>query len=219
MTIGLLGSTTPEARLATIRAAFSRGDATMATDAAALSAALAGAAGVGRERVFVVALVLVIAIVVVFATILIAAHRRQVRRAVDPTRTHATAAAAIGLARMAAPTMSAWAVLPVASMTASAPVADTGMRRRRDGDGVGGGAAASGRDGAPVDGSRGSAGRGGSAVDDAPVPDREGADAGSYATLADHPASDETMATPAEPPSDPDGWARRQGRRIVTLDR
>ena len=31
-------------------------------------------------------------------------------------------------------------------------------------------------------------------------PDREGADAGSYATLADHPASDETMATPAEPP-------------------
>jgi hypothetical protein len=36
------------------------------------------------------------------------------------------------------------------------------------------------------------------------TPDREGADAGTYATLADHPASDETMATPAEPPSDPD---------------
>jgi hypothetical protein len=37
-------------------------------------------------------------------------------------------------------------------------------------------------------------------------PDRERADAGSYATLADHPASDETMDTPAapEPPSDPD---------------
>jgi hypothetical protein len=202
-TIGLLGSTTPEARLATIRAAFSRGDATMATDAAALSAALAGAAEVGRERVFVVALIVVIATLAVFATILIVAHQRQVRRGPGPTRTRATAAAAIGFARTAAPTMSAWGVMPVAPMTTNGPMADhaevtttstaspeaprlrVAMAHPMTNPVVPPVDVASPNDGAPEPGL---------------------ADPEPYATLADHPASDATMATPAapEPPSDPD---------------
>ncbi|HEY7969283.1 MAG TPA: hypothetical protein VID95_04755 [Candidatus Limnocylindrales bacterium] len=187
MTIGLLGSTPPEARLATIRAGFSRGDATMATEAAALSARLAGAAGVGRERVLVVTLIAVIAIVMVFATILIAAHHRRVRRGAGPTRTHVLAASADAAA--GAPTMSLWPTVPVASTEARAPIPHGPpalASPERSGLRV---AMAHPVDGPPP-------------ADD--TPDREGADAGTYATLADHPASDETMATPAEPPSDPD---------------
>ena len=79
-TIGLLGSTTPEARLATIRAAFSRA---RRDDGDRRGGPVRDAGGCGRrraQRIFVVALILVIAIVDVVATILIAAHRRQVRR-------------------------------------------------------------------------------------------------------------------------------------------
>jgi hypothetical protein len=39
----------------------------------------------------------------------------------------------------------------------------------------------------------------------------EQADVGSYATLADHPSSDETVAAPAEPPSDADGAPTDKG--------
>ena len=181
----------------------------MATDAAALSATLSGAAGVGRERILVVALSLVIAIVVVFATILLAAHWRRGRRAVDPTRTHATAAAAIGLARMAAPTMSAWAALPVASMTATPPPADDRTAAK---------ATATSPAGAPrlrVAMAHPSTDPAAPPVEsdppaaDAPAPGP--ADAGSYATLADHPESAETMAAPAEPPSDPDAGPTDKG--------
>ena len=153
-----------------------------------------------------------IAIVVVFATILIVAHRRQVRPAFDPTRTHATAAAGIGLARMAAPTMSAWAVMPVASMTASAPAAEN-----REAEAT-----------ATAEAPRLRVAMAHPLTDPAVPPVEEVppaevapqaddvpaaglADAGPYATLADHPASDETMATPDEPPSDPDGGPADKG--------
>jgi hypothetical protein len=107
-TIGLLGMT-PEARLAAIRTGFSQGAASTAVDAAALSALVAGAAGVGRERVLIVGLALVVVVVVVFATILAAAHRRgRARLANGPTHMHAAMAAPGG----AGPTMSSWGIDP-----------------------------------------------------------------------------------------------------------
>ena len=93
--------------------------------------------------------------------------------------------------------MSRWPTVPVAPMEPGPPVSadgpPNGVTAERSGRRV---AMAPPVDGAPP-------------ADDASGP--RGAGRGAYATLADHPASDETMATAAEPPSDPDGGPADKG--------
>jgi len=198
--VGLLG-TEPETHLAAVRDAFSQGAATTAADAAALSALLAGAGGVGRERVLVAGIVVLLVIIVAFAAILLAAHRRRRARIGRlPTQTHAMANGAGGVGPS---TMSAWATIvphgPGGRVAMAHPIESTPTAAEP---------ATAEATAAEPEAAEATAAEPATAE-----PPTGAAEAGTYATLADQPARDETTATPspAEPPSDPDGAPADRG--------
>jgi len=90
--VGLMG-TTPAAQLEAVRAAFSSGATTTATDAAALSALMAGAADVGRDRLIAAAVVVLVAIALLVLLILVVRARRRRRSFVGPVPVAVPAAA------------------------------------------------------------------------------------------------------------------------------
>jgi hypothetical protein len=81
--VGLIGAT-PETQLEALRSSFSSGAPTTGTDAAALSALMAGAADVGRERMILAAVVALLAIALLIALVLVIRWRRRRRRATAP---------------------------------------------------------------------------------------------------------------------------------------